>query len=58
MVLKVVPKSNDIPRAKLIELKARIEREKETQAMNLNASIGAIQAIEMLLKDEPVTGTK
>lgn len=40
---------DDIPREKIQELRARLEKEREQHQANVNAAVGALQAIDMLL---------
>ena len=58
MALKIVPKSTDVSRQRIQDLIAKIEAEKDTHAMNLNAALGAIQALKMLLVEAPQADTK
>ena len=41
--------SDDIPRQKLIDLRAQLVKDRTTHAANANAADGAIQALDMLL---------
>lgn len=45
--------TDDIPRARLTQLRGDLVKDQGTHLANLNSVIGAIQAIDLLLTPEP-----